>query len=152
MLTLNALLRFINTAAVTFYSPSLPSLPVSNSLSIISSASSVSSFSSSHTALSSEPSSGYAIPQDLNNFSVKSCGIPFQARLIQVNLSSLLGALFFPDGVYVNGLFTIHVSCNIRSLALKGLFMHLSRGCNTDVRPPGMTATSIVRLALFSCP
>ena len=66
---------------------------------------------------------------------------------MQVNTGSLLGALFFPDGVYVNGPFTIHVSYSIRSLALKGLFMHLSRGCKTDVRPPGITVTSTVCLA-----
>ena len=57
--------------------------------------------------------------------------------MIQVNTSSLLGALFFPDGVYAHRPFTIHVSYSIRSLALKGLFMHLFRCCKTDVRPPG---------------
>ena len=61
--------RSINTAAGTFYSPSSPSLSVSNSLSIVSSASSVSSFSSSQTVSSSEPSSAFAIPQDLNDLS-----------------------------------------------------------------------------------
>ena len=97
---------FIVSAAGTFYCSSSSSLSVSNSLSTTSSAFS-SSFSLSQTALSSEPSTALAIPQDLNNFWIKSLGISFQARLIQANTSSLLGALFFPDRVYVNGLFTI---------------------------------------------
>ena len=43
----------------------------------------------------------------------KSWEIPFQARLIQVNNRSLLGALFFPERVYVNSPFTIHISYSI---------------------------------------
>ena len=101
--------HFIFSAAGTFYCSSSPSLLVSNSLSTTSSAFSF-LFSSSQTASSSEPSTALAIPQDLNNFWIKSLGISFQARLIQVNTSSLLGALFFPDRVYVNGPFTIRVS------------------------------------------
>ena len=101
--------RFIFSVAVTFYCSSLPSLSVSNSLSTTSSAFS-SSFSSSQTASSSKPSTALVIPQDLNDFSIKSLGISFQARLIQVNTSSLLGALFFPDKVYENRPFAIRVS------------------------------------------
>lgn len=39
----------------------------------------------------------------------------------------------------------IQAKCFFQTLSSNGLFKHLSRGCNTGVRLPGMTATSIFR-------
>lgn len=50
-----------------------------------------------------------------------------------------------PHGVYTNSLLIIHAKYFFQTLSSNGLFKHLSGRCNTGVRPPGMTATSIFR-------
>ena len=55
------------------------------------------------------------------------------------------GAFFFPAGVYSKGPVIIQLRYFRRMLSLNGLLRHLSNGCRTGVRPPGMTATSILR-------
>ena len=56
----------------------------------------------------------------------------------------LVGA-FFPAGVNSNGPVIIHAKYFFRRWSLNGLFRLLSKGCKTGVRPPGMTATSMLR-------
>ena len=127
------------------YSPSVSSsLSVSNSFSSMSS-SSISGLSSVKTASSSVLSIAFEIPQVLKEFLTISSGISAHAVLIQRRTRFLLGAFFLPAGVNSNGPDIIHAKYFRRTLSLKGLLRHLSKGYKTGVRPPGIIATSMFR-------
>ena len=81
----------------------------------------------------------------LEGFDDHAWGIPAHASLIHLRTRFLLGAFFFPAGVNSNGPGVIHAKYFRRTLSLNGLFRHLSKGCTTGVRPPGITATSMFR-------
>ena len=72
-------------------------------------------------------------------------GISAHAAMIQRRTRSLLGAFFLPAGVNSNGPDIMHAKYFRRTLSLKGLLRHLSKGCKTGVRPQGITATSMFR-------
>ena len=105
----------------------------------------ISGLSSVRTASSSVPSMAFEIPQVLKDFQTISSGISAHAVLIQRRTRFLLGAFFLPAGVNSNGLDIIHAKYFRRTLSLKGLLRHLSKGCKTGVRPPGIIATSMFR-------
>jgi len=90
----------------------------------------------------SVPWSALEIPHDLNDLITSSAGISCNTFLTHCNTSSLLSARFFPDGVCVNGPFTIQAWYCVLTLVLKGLFRHSSRGWRTGVRPPQITVMS----------
>ena len=81
----------------------------------------------------------FEIPQVLKDF----LRFSTHAALIQRRTRFLLGTFFLPAGVNSNGPDIIHAKYFRRTLSLKGLLRHLSKGCTTGVRPPGITATSM---------
>ena len=107
--------------------------------------SSTSGVSSEKTMSSSVPSKALEIPQVLKDLMTISWGISAYASLIHLRTRFLLGAFFFSAGVNSNGSDAIHAKYFRRTLSLNGLFRHLSKGCTTGVRPPGITATSMFR-------
>ena len=136
-------MRYVQGLPTCVYSPSVSSsLSVSNSSSLMSS-SSISGLSSVKTTSSSVPSKAFEIPQVMKDFLTISWGISAHAALIQRRTRFLLGAFFLPAGVNSNGPDIIHAKYFRRTLSLKGLLRHLSKGCTTGVRPPGITATSM---------
>ena len=127
------------------YSPSVSFLlSVSNSFSSMSS-SSTSGVSSEWTTSSSVPSKALEIPQVLKDLMTISLGISAHTSLIHQRTRFLLGAFFFQAGVNSNGPNVIHAKYFRCTLSLNGLFRHLSKGCTTGVRPPGIIVTSMFR-------
>ena len=132
---------YVQALSTYVYSSSIScSLSVSNSFSSMSS-SSISGLSSVKTASSSVLSMAFEIPQVLKDFLTISLGISAHAALIQQRTRSQLGAFFLPAGVNSNGRDIIHAKYFWHTLSLKGFLRHLSKGCTTGVRPPGITAT-----------
>ena len=131
----------------SFYysSSSSSSLSVSISSSILSSLSARSNISSVYTASSSVPSSALEMPQDWKDLLTMSAGISCQASFTQRRTRLRVGAFFLPAGVNSNGPVISHYWYFLLMLSLNGLFRHLSKGCSTGVKPPGITATSIFR-------
>ena len=74
-----------------------------------------------------------------------SLGISAHTSLIHQRTRFLLGAFFFQAGVNSNGPNVIHAKYFWCTLSLNGLFRHLSKGCTTGVRPPGIIVTSMFR-------
>ena len=62
------------------------------------------------------------------------------ALTIQEHVSSIDGRLIFPVGVKLCPPSAIHCAYNFLMLSLNGLLTETSKSCNTDVRPPGITA------------
>ena len=81
------------------------------------------------------------IPQVLKDLLTNSWGISAHASLIHPRTRFLLGTFFFLAGVNSNGPDVIHAKYFRRTLSLNGFLRHLSKGCTTGVRPPGITAT-----------
>ena len=67
----------------------------------------------------------------------------FHALTIQEHISSIDGRLIFPAGVKLCPSSAIHCAYNFLMLSLNGLLTETSKGCNTDVRPPGITAKPV---------
>ena len=128
-----------------YYSSSSSLVSVSNSSSISSSLSASSGISSVYTASSSVPSSALEMPQDWKDLLTMSAGISCQASFTQRRTRLRVGAFFLPAGVNSNGPVISHDCYFLLILSLNGLFRHLSKGCSTGVKPPGITATSIFR-------
>lgn len=127
------------------YSPSVSFLlSGSNSFSSMSS-SSTSGVSSEWTTSSSVPSKALEIPQVLKDLMTISLGISAHTSLIHQRTRFLLDAFFFQAGVNSNGPNVIHAKYFRCTLSLNGLFRHLSKGCTTGVRPPGIIVTSMFR-------
>ena len=96
-------------------------------------------------ASSSVPSRAFEIPHVLNDLLTISSGISSHDCFTQRRTRFFDGAFFFPAGVYSKGPVIIQLRYFRRMLSLNGLLRHLSNGCMTGVRPPGITATSILR-------
>ena len=62
---------------------------------------------------------------------------------MQEHSSSIDGRLIFPVGLKLCPPSAIHCAYNFLTLSLNGLLTETSKGCNTDVRPPGITAKSV---------
>ena len=97
------------------------------------------------TAFSSVPSSALEMPQDWKDLLTMSAGISCQASFTQRRTRLRVGAFFLPASVNSNGPVISHDWYFLLMLSLNGLFRHLSKGCSTGVKPPGITATSIFR-------
>ena len=96
-------------------------------------------------ASSSVPLRAFEIPHVLNDLLTISSGISSHDCFTQRRTRFFDKAFFFPAGVYSKGPVIIQLRYFRRMLSLNGLLRHLSNGCRTGVRPPGITATSILR-------
>ena len=109
------------------------------------SSSATSGISSSQMASSSVPLRAFEILHVLNDLLTISSGVSSHDCFTQRRTRFFDGAFFFPAGVYSKGPVIIQLRYFRRMLSLNGLLRHLSNGCRTGVRPPGITATSILR-------
>uniref|UniRef100_A0A6B0V6L6 Putative secreted protein n=1 Tax=Ixodes ricinus TaxID=34613 RepID=A0A6B0V6L6_IXORI len=83
------------------------------------------------------------MPVFLKLLTMMSAPIIPHASAIQLHSCSTDGLLILPAGVRSCWPSAIHSAYNLRTLSLNGLFKDTSKGCSTEVRPPGMTARSV---------
>ena len=101
-------------------------------------------------ASSSVPLRAFEILHILNDLLTISSGVSSHDCFTQRRSRFFDGAFFFPAGVYSKGPVIILLRYFRCMLSLNGLLRHLSNGCRTGVRPPGITRRSCAVVGLLS--